>query len=208
MAVLLCHGAGNNRTEGLMMLKSFLMSAAALTVVATPALAQRLPAASMLIADVDRVVADSVAGRAAATALQQRVQALQTRAGTLTTQLQTEADSIRTGQQNATLKDKPLEDRIVAFEARQKAATDEIQRSEADIQRAQNFVSQQIGAAIRPLIAQLMQEKGASMIVPASAVLQHSAGLDVTPDLLAKLNTALPSVSTTPPPPAAQPAPR
>ncbi|WP_188945621.1 OmpH family outer membrane protein [Polymorphobacter multimanifer] len=186
-----------------MMLKRFLLSAAAITLAASPAVAQRLPATSMLIADVDGVVAQSVAGRGAATALEARVATLRTRADALTTQLQAEANAIRAGQQGGTLKDKPLEDRIVAFEARQKAATEEIQRAEADIQRAQSYVSQQLGAAMRPLIAQLMQEKGASMIVPASAVLQHSAGLDVTPDLLAKLNAALPSVSTTPPPPTA-----
>lgn len=190
------------------MFKPFLLAAAA-TLIATPALAQRLPAASMLIADVDRVVSESNAGRAAAAELQTRLQALQQRAATLQQGLQTEAAAIRTGQQNNTLKDKALEDRIKAFEARQQAASGEVQRGEQDLSRAQNFVSQQIGAALRPLVAQVMQARGASLIVPASAVLQHTAGLDATQDLLTRLNAALPSVSTTPPPvPAAPAAPR
>jgi Skp family chaperone for outer membrane proteins len=181
---------------------SSLVSALALgsALVSVPAVAQRLPASSMLIADVDRIVAESNAGRAAATELQTRVQGLEQRATTLRQQLEAEANTIRTGQQNNTLKDKALEDRINAFEARQQAAQQEIQRSESDIQRAQNYVSQQIGTALRPLFAAYMQERGASMIVPASAVLQHSAGLDATQELLTRLNTALPSVSTTPPP--------
>lgn len=184
------------------------VSAFALAAVSTsmPAAAQRLPAASMLIADVDQIVADSNAGRAAATELQTKVQALEQRAATLRQQLETEAGAIRTGQQNNSLTGKALEDRIQAFEARQQAASQEIQRGQADIQRAQNYVSQQIGTALRPLITAYMQERGASMIVPSSAVLQHAAGLDATQELLTRLNAALPRVSTTPPPaPAAPP---
>jgi Skp family chaperone for outer membrane proteins len=190
------------------MLKFVVRTAAIALVLAAPALAQRLPAASMLIADVDRIVSDSNAGRAAATELQARVQALQGRATTLQQQLQSEAEAIRTGQANGSLKDKALEDRVRAFEARQQAAQAELQRGEADIERAQNFVTEQIGRALRPLISALMQERGASMIVPSSAVLQHAASLDATAELLNRLNTALPSVSTTPPPAPAQPAQR
>lgn len=188
------------------MRKKLLMAGfvSSLALSAVPALAQRLPASSMLVADVDRIVADSNAGRAAATELQTRVQGLEQRATTLRQQLEAEATAIRTGQQNNTLKDKALEDRITAFEARQQAASQEMQRAENDLQRAQAYVSQQIGTALRPLIAAYMQERGASMIVPASAVLQHTAGLDATQELLTRLNAALPSVSTTPP---ADPAP-
>jgi Skp family chaperone for outer membrane proteins len=184
-----------------------LVSALALAAVSVsaPATAQRLPASSMLIADVDQIVAESNAGRAAATELQTRVQVLEQRAATLRAQLETEATAIRTGQQNNTLTGQALEGRITAFEARQQAASQEIQRGQADLQRAQNFVSQQIGAALRPLFTAYMQERGASMIVPSSAVLQHAAGLDATQVLLTRLNGVLPSVSTTPPPAPAQP---
>ena len=177
------------------------VSALALAAVSTsvPVAAQRLPAASMLIADVDQIVAESNAGRAAATDLQTKVQALEQRAATLRQQLEIEAGAIRTGQQNNSLTGKALEDRIQAFEARKQAASEEIQRGQADLQRAQNYVSQQIGTALRPLITAYMQERGASMIVPSSAVLQHAAGLDATQELLTRLNAALPSVSTTPP---------
>lgn len=191
------------------MRKHILMASlvSALALASAPVVAQRLPASSMLIADVDRIVADSNAGRAAAIELQTRVQGYQQRATTLRQQLETEAAAIRAGQQNNTLKDKALDDRISAFEARQQAASQEVQRAENDLQRSQAFVSQQIGNALRPLIAAYMQERGASMIVPASAVLQHTAGLDATQELLTRLNAVLPSVSTTPPAPAAAPAP-
>ncbi len=181
------------------MFKPVFLAITATALLSSPLLAQRLPAASMLVADVDEIVGNSNAGRAAAAELQTKVQALQARATTLREQLETEATAIRTGQQNNTLKDKALEDRINAFEARQQSSANEVQRGEADINRAQTFVSQQIGTALRPLIAKLMQERGASMIVPSSAVLQHTAGLDTTQELLTRLNAALPSVSTTPP---------
>ncbi|WP_439532887.1 OmpH family outer membrane protein [Polymorphobacter sp.] len=192
------------------MLKSHLLGlAAVLAVAASPALAQKLPAATMLVADVDRVVAESTAGVAAAQQLQTRSNTLRQRLQTLQTQLQTEAQAIQTGQANNSLAGPALEARVKAFQGRQQAAQQELEKGQEDIQRAQNYVSQQIGQALQPILATMLRERGASLIVPASAVLQHSAGLDATADLLARLNAALPSVSTTPPAaPAAPAAPR
>jgi Skp family chaperone for outer membrane proteins len=194
------------------MVKSYILGAAAaltVAVAAAPAFAQKLPPATMLVADVDRVVAESTAGTAAAQQLQARSNTLRQRLQTLQTQLQTEAQAIQAGQANNSLSGAALDTRVKAFQQKQQAAQRELETGQAEIQRAQNYVSQQIGQALQPILAAILRERGASLIVPASAVLQHTAGLDATSDLLARLNAALPSVSTTPPPaPAAPAAPR
>ena len=188
------------------MLKTLMIGAALATMTtAAPALAQKLPPATMLIADVDRVVAESTAGLAAAQELQGRSNTLRQRLETLQKELQTEAQAIQTGQANKSLSGAALETRIKAFQDKQQAAQRELETGQAQLQQAQAYVSQQIGEALQPILATLLRERGASLIVPASAVLQHSAGLDATADLLARLNAALPRVSTTPPPAPAAP---
>jgi len=200
-------GAAYERRKGLLMMKSLMLGvAAAGLLMGAPAMAQKLPPASMLVADVDRVVAESSAGVAAAQELQARNTTLRTRLTTLQTQLRTEAEAIQAGQANNSLTGAALETRVKSFQGRQQAAQKELETGQAQLQASQNYVSQQIGQALQPILATMLRERGATIIVPASAVLQHAAGLDATADLLARLNVALPRVSTTPPAaPAAKP---
>jgi Skp family chaperone for outer membrane proteins len=177
--------------------------AAALLGAGTAATAQALPPAVIVVVDLDAVVNTSAAGRQAGTELQTRIQALQARANTLQTQLQTEGTAIQTGQQNNSLAGAALEQRVRAFEQRQNAARDELGRGDQEIQRARNFVIQQINTAAQPIITAIMRERGASIALADNATIQVSSSLNVTNDVIARLNTSLPRVSTTPP---AQPA--
>ena len=181
-------------------MRKLILGAALASIMTTvPAMAQKLPAATMLVADVDRVVAESVAGTAAAQELQTRSNTLRQRLETLQRELQTEAQALQAGQANNSLSGAALETRVTAFQQKQQAAQQELEAGQAQLQQAQAYVSRQIGEALQPILATMLRERGASLIVPSSAVLQHSAGLDATADLLAKLNAALPRVSTTPP---------
>jgi Skp family chaperone for outer membrane proteins len=176
-----------------------------------PVAAQTLSPAVIVIVDLDRIVNESAAGKAAATELQGRASALRTRAQTLQGQLQTDAQAIQQGQQNKTLQGPQLEQRVKAFQDKENAARAELERGENDLGRAQQYVVQQITTAANPIITQVMREKGAQIALAERATIQHSASLNITNDVLARLNTALPKVSTTPPPPqqpAAAPAPR
>lgn len=181
-------------------------AALALTLIAAPVAvqAQALSPAVIVVVDLDRVVNESAAGKQASTELQGRIQALQTRANTLQSQLQAEINAIQQGQANNTLTGPQLEARAKAFEERQQAAQQELGRTENDIQRARAFVLQQINDAAQPVITQIMRERGAQIALAQGATLQHSQGLDITADVIARVNQSLPRVSTTPPPPQQQ----
>jgi outer membrane protein len=178
----------------------------ALALIAAPVAvhAQALSPAVIVVVDLDRVVNESAAGKQAATELQTRVQTLQTRANTLQTQLQAEANAIQQGQANNSITGPQLEARAKAFGERQQAAQQELARSENDIQRARNFVLQQINDAAQPVITAIMRERGAQIALAEGATLQHSQGLNITNDVIARVNQSLPRVSTTPPPPQQQ----
>jgi Skp family chaperone for outer membrane proteins len=187
-----------------------ILAAAAFTLsvpMAAPLSAQTLSPAVIVIVDLDRIVNESAAGKAAAQELQTRAQGLNARRQTLASQLQTDAQAIQQGQQNKTLAGPALEQRVKAFQDREQAANAELQRGQEDLQRAQQYIVQQITNAANPIITQVMRERGASIALAERATLQHTAALNVTNDVLARLNASLPKVSTTPPA-APAPAPR
>ncbi|MCS6986546.1 MAG: OmpH family outer membrane protein [Sphingomonadaceae bacterium] len=172
---------------------------------AAPAAAQQLSPAVIVVVDLDRVVAESAAGKAAVSELQTRANALRARAQTLGSQLQADAQAIQQGQASKTLQGPQLEQRVKALQEKESAARAEIGKGEEELARAQQYVLQQINTAVQPIISQIMRERGAAIVLAQQATIQHSASLNITNEVLARLNAALPKVSTTPP--AAPPAP-
>lgn len=180
--------------------------AASAIVLPAGAQAQRVPAAVVVVVDSDRVYRECTACRTAQTQLQGQVTALQGRQQTLTNQLRPEGTAIQTAIQalNGRAPDAALRARAEAFQKRQETANQELSRSQQNIQSIQANVLRQINERLRPAINQVMAARGANLAVDTGASLAHSPGLDVTPDVLAALNRALPSVTLTPLPPQAQ----
>jgi outer membrane protein len=177
------------------------MAASLLIAGALPAtaLAQATPPATIIVVDIERVVSQSAAGKQAMTEIQAKVSALQSRANALQGQLKTEADAIQAGQANNSLAGPALETRVKAFGQKQQSAQQEVGRLESEVQRSRQYVLQQISDGVNPIVVQLMKERGASIAMPKAAALQYSPALDVTTEVIARLDKALPKVSTTPP---------
>jgi Skp family chaperone for outer membrane proteins len=170
------------------------------------ALAQRAPAAVVVVVDSDRIYRDCTACRSAQTQLQTRLTALQTRQKTLADQLRPEGQAIQAAIQALAGKapDAALRARAEAFQKRQDAANQELGRTQQNLQSIQANVVRQINARMNPVITQVMTARGANIAVDTNATLAHSPTVDVTAAVLAGLNAALPSVSLTPLPAQAQ----
>jgi len=74
-----------------------------------------------------------------------------------------------------------------------------------NLQSSQANVLRQIQAKLAPIYTQVMTAKGANLALDANSTLARGQALDVTNEVLAALNAALPSVSVTPGPAAAAP---
>ncbi|MEO7240450.1 MAG: OmpH family outer membrane protein, partial [Sphingomicrobium sp.] len=148
--------------------------------------------------------------RAAQTALQGQVNGLQARQKTLTDQIRPEGQSIQAAINALAGKapDAALKARVEAFQKKQESANQELQRSQQNIQSIQANVLRQINERLKPVISQVMTARGANIAVDVDATLARSQSLDVTTDVLAALNRALPSVSATPLPASQQQAPQ
>ena len=175
------------------------LASSALAIPST-AVAQRAPAAVVVVVDSDRIYRDCTACKTAQTQLQTRITGLQTRQQTLANQLRPEGQAIQAAVNALAGKqpDAALRARAEAFQKKQDDANQELSRTQQNIQSIQANVVRQINARLNPVINQVMTARGANLAVDVDATLAHSQTVDVTADVLAGLNRALPSVSLTP----------
>jgi outer membrane protein len=190
--------------------------AAALIAAALPtaAMAQRVPPASVVVIDTDRIYRECNACRAAQASLQAQVTTLQQRQQTLGQPIQTELQSIEAAAraaQNAsgaarTTAEQQIQQRLQALRQQESTANQELQLLETNLRSTQAHVLQQINTRLNPIIQQVMTARGANLAVAVGATLAHAGGVNVTNDVLTQLNAQLPAVSVTPMPQAAAPA--
>lgn len=175
--------------------------AAAALLTAVPAAAQTIPAAVVAVVDLDRVTRECTACKTANAILQSQVNALKTRQQALATPIEAEGKSLRAAVDALGGKepDAALKTRIQAFQTRQQQGSQELSSREQQIQRNQTYISQQISAKLGPIYQQVMQRRGANIMVEVGNTLATANSVDVTADVLTALNTALPSVQTTAP---------
>ena len=168
---------------------------------ATPAVAQRVPAAKVAVVDLDRIGRECTACRTASAALQGQVTAFNNRRQALAAQLQPERQSLTTSVTalNGKEPDAALRARIAAFQQKEGAAQQELERSQNQIQRNQAYVGQQVNAKLVPLLQPAMDRRGANVLLDSGSALRFSTPLDITNDVLAALNGVLTTVGTTAP---------
>jgi len=180
-----------------------LLSAAAAASLILPqaATAQNVPAAVIAVVDLDKVTTDCTACKTARATLQGQVTALQNREKALAAPLEAEGKAIQTAINalNGKDPDAALQARVKAFQSKREQGAEEIAKQQQQIQRNSAYVSQQIQAKLNPIYQQVMQRRGANILMEVGATLATSRTIDVTNDVLTALNTAMPSVSTTAP---------
>ncbi len=192
-------------------MKRLLISAslAGSVLIPSAALAQAIPAAVVAVVDLDKVTTNCNACKTASNSLRSQVNSLQTRQQALAAPLEAEQKAIQTAIDAAGNKepDATLQARIKTFQARQAQGSEELQNQEAQIKRNQQYVQRQIAEKLGPIYSQVMQRRGANVMVEVGSTLATGASLDVTNDIVAALNTALPTLATVAPAQAAQPRP-
>lgn len=184
-------------------MKKLLISAAVAVVSmsSSPVMAQALPAAVVAVVDLDHVTRDCNACKTAAAALNAQVTAMQNREKALSAPLQTEQKSIQAAIDalNGKEPDAALQARAKGWEARRQQAAQELNTQQAQVQRNTQYVQKQVADRLGPVYQQVMQRHGANIMVEVGTTLAASNSVDVTNDVLAALNTSLPTISTTAP---------
>jgi outer membrane protein len=184
-------------------MKTLLLSAAVLAAAIMPsaAAAQAVPAAVIAVVDLERVTANCNACKTANAALTSQVNALKTRQQSLAAPLKTEGQALEAAGKalNGKAPDAALQARANAYQTKLQQAQQEMARQEEQIRRNQAYIQKQIGDKLGPVYQQVMTRRGANVLLEAGTTLASSNSIDVTNDVLAGLNSALPTIATTAP---------
>ena len=191
-------------------MKNLLLSASlvASAILPSAAHAQAIPGAIIAVVDLEKVTSQCTACKTASASLRSQVTALQSRQQALAGPLETEGKAIQAAIDalNGKEPDAALKTRAQAWDAKRQQAAQELQRQQQQVQQNQQFVQKQVAEKLGPIYSQVMQRRGANIMVEIGQTLASGATLDVTNDVLTALNSALPTVATTAPAaPAARP---
>ena len=181
----------------------FLISAALAAAALAPsaAFAQAVPAAIVAVVDLDRVTTDCNACKTASASLKSQVASLTSREQQLAGPLKSESQAIQKAIDalGGKAPDAALEARIKAFQTKQQSGAAELQRQQQQLQRNQAYIQQQIQTKLGPIYQQVMQRRGANVLMEVGSTLATTTSVDVTADVVVALNAALPSLQTTAP---------
>jgi Skp family chaperone for outer membrane proteins len=184
-------------------MKTLLVSAAlgAALIVPSAASAQAMPSAVVAVVDLERVTANCNACKTANATLQSQVNALKSRQQALAGPLNTEGQSLDAAAKalNGKAPDAALQARAKAYQTKLQDAQEEIGRQEEQIRRNTAYIQKQIVDKLGPIYQQVMTRRGANIMLETGSTLATSNSIDVTNDVLAALNTALPTLATTAP---------
>ncbi len=181
-------------------MRKILILAAIAAATALPTSANAQARGGLILIDTANILSNCTACKAAQTQLEQRQTALRSRVQTLTQQLQAEGKPIQDAVDALKGKqpDAALQQRITAFQTKERGAQQEIQNSQRQLQSTAAHVQQQVGARLIQIVEQVRARRGASIAVSKDSTLANNSSIDVTTEVLAALNQALPSVSVTP----------
>ncbi|HEX5238427.1 MAG TPA: OmpH family outer membrane protein [Sphingomicrobium sp.] len=189
-------------------MKTLLISAALAASILAPAAAnaQAVPGAVIAVVDLERVTAECNACRTAQAALRSQATAFENERKSFGTSLQTERTSIQAAVDALKGKDPDaaLQARIKAFQTKTQQDEQQLQARQQQISRNQQYIQKQVADKLNPIYQQVMQRRGANILLETGSTLATSTSVDVTNDVLAGLNASLPSIVTQAPA-AAQP---
>jgi len=187
-----------------MITRAVIAGALAFTALPTVALAQAAP--PVVVVDMGRIAAESAASKSAEPQLKAKFESVQARAKTLGDQFRGEYESLQKAQPS--MAKEAFQAKAKELQERQVAAENEVRGKEQDYGRSVQYVRQQILEAVNPIITAVMREKGASIALDRDVTLATAASLDVTNEVMTRLNAALPRVNVNPPAAPATPAPK
>ena len=184
-------------------MKTLLVTAAFAATLMMPAAAsaQAVPAAVIAVVDLERVTVSCNACKTANAALQSQVNGLKSRQQALSTPLSTEGKALEAAAKalNGKQPDAALQARAKAYQTKVQQAQQEIANREDQIRRNTAYIQKQVSDKLGPIYQSVMQRRGANVLLEVGSTLATSNSVDVTNDVLAALNSALPSLQTTAP---------
>ncbi len=156
------------------------------------------------VVNLNNVVGNSTAFKTAQSqstvTYQAQISQAETRKAAIIAQLQPMADKFQRDRAAPNANQAALQQEGQTIQSLQDSGTAELQRIMQPVQLSNAYVQEQISDKLGAAMQAAMTKNGVSVLLKAEAVqMVTSATYDLTPEVLAELNTALPSVQIVPP---------
>lgn len=166
---------------------------------ALPAVAQDTPNAKIIVVDFARVTRESLAGLDIANQLKSNNVKINARAKILQDELRADQENLAKQQQLLTPEEQQnvpesFQNLVRDFQRKQQSAETELQEKQQGRQAALAQANAELENALRPIIRQLMTEKSANLALDKNVVFDQLDGLDVTTQVIERLNQKMPTL--------------
>ena len=151
--------------------------------------AQSAGVAHVVLVDFNRVTVESLVGQDVSAQLDANRARMETRAAALDAQLQTEGQELQ--RQESIMAPDAFEERVNQFQQRQLNARNELEGLNAQHQRAAQQASLEIQRILRPIVMEVMTERGGTIVMDKGQVYHSVGGLDATTDVIDRLNAQI-----------------
>ena len=173
-----------------MKFRSHLAALFAVSLFALPAFAD-----SMAVVNIQEIMRDSTAAKSAKDQIDSKTKSIQAQMSKKEEELQKEGQDM--SKQRAVLAPDAYEKKQKEFQAKFTAAQRDVQGKRAEIDNALSGAIGEIQKAVLDITTSIAKEKGYTLIVPASQQLYYDPKLDITKDVLTRLNSTLPKITVT-----------
>lgn len=171
------------------------------SVLAAPAFAQTGQAGSVVVVDGERIVSQSTAGRDMSTRLQAIATQMQGELTPEQTALQTEQQRLAGATRNQTQEqvraNTQLTQQIEAFNRRAETFRNRQITMGRDLEHTRNVAIQEFNRQITPILTEVMNSRGASVILDAGMARWHTPSVDATADVLSRLDQRVRTINVT-----------
>jgi Skp family chaperone for outer membrane proteins len=186
------------------MFKVALLAAAPVaTISMIPASASAQAVSNVAVANLDQAVQGSAAYAAAIaqirTTYKAQIDSFEARSKALNAEIQPLVTAFQTAQRAPNANQQALQTQAQNIQNRQQAAQRELAGIFQPVSRAQAYVEEQIVSKLDAALKAAMTKKRVTMVVRPEATISYQPTMDITADITTELNTAVPSVSITPP---------
>ncbi len=175
-------------------MKSVVFAALAALGMATLASAPALADTSIGVVNVQKIMRDSKAAQSVRAQLQAKQKAFQADLDAREKQLYSEDQAL--AKEQATAKDKAaFEKKVKDFRAKAAAAQRDVQTKKQQLDKAFEGALSQIQTTVGSIVKEVASEKKMNTVVSSSQVLYSEPAMDVTEEVLKRLDTKMPTVA-------------
>lgn len=165
-----------------------------LPVAMTPAMA--VGPAVVLIVNTDAVFAQSKVGQSIRSQFEEQAKKLRAEGQKMDSSLQ--ADEKKLSEERALLSQEDLKKKVQDLQRRAAEFQQSMQQKSQALQLGLQRANAKVEAALRPIFADVLKEKGGTVLLDQSVVLAGGADLDISAEVLKRLNERMTTVEVKP----------